>query len=209
LFEQLAAFGYPVAGFSAHAYLRNLGYVADTTTPGKLAHDYEQLIRFSEHALALPGSMPVVLVGNSRGSGLAVVAAGQRVVRDLISGVLAIALTGEEEYVRHYRLRRGTLPAGTPRRELVTVETYEYLPRLLSLPVAVIQSTRDGYLPAAEARRRFGPDTRTRQLHAVKSWSHSFLGARGEMYLEARRSLDWICSFMMPALPRPGSPKSR
>jgi len=199
LFEELASFGYPVAGFSARTYLKNLGYVADTTTPQKLAHDYEQLIAFSERALGLPANMPVVLVGNSRGAGLSVVAAGQRIVRASISGVLAIALTSEEEHVRHYRLRRGQLPPGTPRRELVTIQTYEYLPRLSSLPVAVVQSTNDGYLRADEARKLFGPDTSTRQLHAVQARNHSFVGARAELYTQVRHCLDWICTFLTPA----------
>jgi pimeloyl-ACP methyl ester carboxylesterase len=201
LFEELASFGYPVAGFSARTYLKNLGYVADTTTPRKLGHDYEQLIAFSERALGLPANMPVVLVGNSRGAGLSVVAAGQRFLQARVCGVLAIALISEEEHVRHYRLRRGQLPPGTPRRELVTIQPYEYLPRLSSLPVAVIQSTKDGYLRANEARKLFGPDSATRQLHAVNAWSHSFMGARAELYAQVRHCLDWICTFLTPTLP--------
>jgi pimeloyl-ACP methyl ester carboxylesterase len=203
LFEELASFGYPVAGFSARTYLKNLGHVAETTTPLRLAQDYERIIEFSERALDLPPNMPVVLVGLSRGAGLAVVAAGQRMLRPHITGVLAIALTKEEEYVRHYRLRRGQLPPGTPRREMVIVQTYEYLPRLSTVPVSVIQSTNDGYLPADQARRLFGPDTSTRRLHAVEARNHGFSGARDELYAEARQSLDWICTFLTPALPAP------
>ncbi len=205
LFEELANFGYPVAGFSARNYLKNLGYVADTTTPQRLAQDYEKLIEFSERELGLPRGMPVVLVGVSRGAGLAVVAAGQRIVRANVSGVLAIALTKEEEYVRHYRVRRGQTPPGMPRRELVMIQTYEYLPRLSSLPVSVIQSTNDGYLPADEARQLFGPDTSTRKFHAVSAWDHSFNGARDKLYLQARQSLEWIGNFLTPALPAPGN----
>jgi pimeloyl-ACP methyl ester carboxylesterase len=188
-----------LAGFSARNYLKNLGYVADTTTPGRLARDYQRLIDFSERALELPPNTPVILVGVSRGAGLAVVAAGQRVLRDKLAGVLAIALTKEEEYVRHYRVRRGQAPPGTPQRELVMVETYDYLPRLLSLPVSVIQSTRDGYLPADKARELFGPDTSDRQLHAIDALDHSFSGAREELYQQMDQSLTWIDHFLRPA----------
>jgi fermentation-respiration switch protein FrsA (DUF1100 family) len=142
----------------------------------------------------------VILVGISRGAGLAVVAAGQRVLRDRLVGVLAIALTKEEEYVRHYRVRRGT-PAGTPQRELVMIETYEYLRRLSSLPVSVIQSTRDGYLPAAAARELFGPDTPDRQLHAIDALDHSFNGGRDELYQQMEQSLTWLDPFLLPAPP--------
>ncbi len=199
IFDALASLGYPVAGFSARNYLKNLGYVADTTTPQRLAADYERLIQFSERSLELPPNMPVILVGVSRGAGLAVVAAGQRVVRDRLAGVLAIALTKEEEYVRRYRVRPGRTPPGMPRRELVMIETYEYLPRLSSLRVSVIQSTRDSYLPADEARQLFGPDTADRQLHPIEAWDHSFTGGRDELYAQMERSLAWISAALMPA----------
>lgn len=199
LFDELASFGYPVAGFSARTYLKNLGYVADTTTPAKLARDYVALIDFAERALLLPSNTPVVLVGVSRGAGLSVVAAGQMVVKGRLAGVVAIALTKEEEYVQHYRLRRGKLPPGTPRRELVEIETYQYLPRLSPLPVAVIQSTHDWYLPAKQARELFGPDTGTRRFSAIDAGDHSFLGGRDQMYEQARESLNWICGFLTAA----------
>ena len=198
LFEQLAALNYPVAGFSAPNYLKNLGYVADTTTPQRLAADYQRLIQFSEKSLELPPNTPVILVGVSRGAGLAVVAAGQRMVRGELTGVLAIALTKEEEYVRHYQVRPGRTPPGMPRRELVMIETYEYLPRLSSLRVSVIQSTRDNYLPADEARQLFGPDTADRQLHPIKALDHSFAGARDELYAQMEQSLNWISSTLAP-----------
>lgn len=196
LFEQLAALNYPVAGFSAPNYLKNLGYVADTTTPARLARDYEALIAFAIKILELPPDTPVVLVGVSRGAGLEVVAAGQPIVRHRISGVLAIALTKEEEYVRHYRLRRDQVIAGVPNRELVMVQTYEYLPRLSSLPVALIQSTRDNYLPADKARQLFGPDTHDRRLTPIEASNHSFKGAREQLYAEVARSLEWIDTFI-------------
>jgi hypothetical protein len=199
LFDDLASLGYPVAGFSARNYLKNLGYVADTTTPARLAADYQRLIQFSVRALELPPNTPVVLVGVSRGAGLEVVAAGQRLLRGTLAGVLAIALTKEEEYVRHYRVRPGRTPPGMPRRELVMIETYDYLPRLSSLPVSVIQSTRDGYLPAAQARKLFGPDTTDRHFHAIEARDHSFNGARDELYDQVQESLNWICSFLAPA----------
>ncbi len=191
-FRALMQWGYPLAGFSAPEYLKDMTTVADTTTPQKLALDYARLIVFAKDVLGLPPRTPVILVGVSRGAGLAVVAAGQLDVREQLAGVLAVALTKEEEYVRHYRWLRGNLPKGTRRRELVTLETYEYLPRLQDLPLVVIQSTRDNYLPASEARQLFGPDTATRQFHAVDARNHSFGGAREELYRQMQSALAWI-----------------
>ncbi len=72
------------------------------------------------------------------------------------------------------------------------VENYEYLPMLGRLPIAVIQSTRDHYLPAAEARTLFGPDTAYRKFDAIDARDHSFGGARDKLYETMASSLDWI-----------------
>ena len=72
------------------------------------------------------------------------------------------------------------------------VDVYEYLPRLGDLPIAVIQSTRDNYLPAAAARALFGPDTARRRFHAINAGNHSFSGARSELYAAMRSALVWV-----------------
>jgi hypothetical protein len=76
------------------------------------------------------------------------------------------------------------------------VETYQSLPRLLTLPVSVVQSTHDNYLPAAQARPLFGPDTEFRQLHPIEARDHSFSDAREALYAQMRQSLEWICGFL-------------
>ena len=177
-YRRLVSSGNPLVGFDARDYVTHLGPAADaTTTPARLAADYARIIDAARGALGLPAAYPVVLVGVSRGAGLAVVAAGQGTLRASIGGVLAIALTREEEYVNEAQL-------------------YQYLSRLEDMPVAVVQSTRDGYLPADEARRLFGPDTPYRWLQPIQARNHSFGGARGEMYQAAGRALDWIESLI-------------
>jgi hypothetical protein len=118
-----------------------------------------------------------------------VVAAGQRALRDQLAGVVAIALTKEEEFVRWYR----RLPGGQRRERVpVMLDLYEYLPVLGEVPISVIQSTRDNYLPAEDARALFGDDTERRQFHEIEARNHSFGGARDAMYETLHRSLDWL-----------------
>jgi pimeloyl-ACP methyl ester carboxylesterase len=188
VYKRLVTFGFPIVGFDARDYVTHLG--ADvTTTPEGLAGDYARIIVEAEDALGLPHGYPVVLVGVSRGAGLAVVAATQERLRPEVAGVVAVALTREEEYVKWYRrLRRR--PARAERPEMVA--PYEYLPRLERIPVAVIQSTRDNYLPAAGARELFGPDTPYRWLQPIQARNHSFGGARPQLYSAIRRALDWL-----------------
>jgi len=113
-YRHLVALGYPIVGFDAHDYVTHLGHET-VTTPARLAADYERIIDTARQVLHLSAAHPVVLVGVSRGAGLSVVAAGQRGLRESIAGVVAVALTQEEEYVRWYRRLRGER-AGQPWR---------------------------------------------------------------------------------------------
>jgi fermentation-respiration switch protein FrsA (DUF1100 family) len=190
LIQHLALWGCPVAGFGARHYLEHLGFEA--TTPAHVAEDYGHLIAFAKHELETPGDTPTVLVGFSRGSGLAVVAAGQPELQPFLGGVLALALTDEEEYVREHRTRAGRDRRDVSARELATPRPYDQLTRLDRLPVAVIQSTQDYNLPAAQARQLFGPDDDRRRFHAIRAGNHTFAGARDALYEQARVALEWI-----------------
>jgi fermentation-respiration switch protein FrsA (DUF1100 family) len=182
IYKQLNGWGYAVVGFSAREYVHHLG--KDALLPREVASDYGAIIRRAASSLGLPASTRAVLIGKSRGAGLAVAAAGAMTLRPQLIGVLAVGLTGEEEYVHR---RRRTRP-----RQLVMLQTYSYLPQLGDIPVAVIQSTRDGYVPADEARRLFGPDTPSRELVAIDSNDHNFGGAVDRLYDEMERSLQWL-----------------
>ncbi len=171
-YRKLISWGYPTVGFSSPDYLSHLADGAETTTANRLARDFGAIIDFAKASLMLSSETPVILVGVSRGAGLAVVAAGQGALRGELAGVVAVALTKEEEHVR--RLRRILVnPAQSRERTPVVIETYEYLPRLGAEPVSVIQSTHDSYLPADAARVLFGPDTERRQFHAIEARDHS------------------------------------
>jgi pimeloyl-ACP methyl ester carboxylesterase len=187
VYRQLVSWDYSAVGFSSPEYLKHLGK-SGTTRPLPLARDFEALISFAKANLDLPLETPIILVGVSRGADLAVVAAGQGILRHELAGVVAVGLTKEEEYVRWYERI-----AGRPRARVPTMlEIYEYLPRLGPVPISVIQSTHDDYLPAAQARTLFGPDTDRRQLHPIESRNHSFTDARRELYDEIRASIAWI-----------------
>jgi pimeloyl-ACP methyl ester carboxylesterase len=193
LFSLIARWGYPAVGFSSKNYLKNLEYYSEsgTTTPRRFVRDLETIIADTQARLELPPATRIVLVGLSRGAGLMVVAAGDRSFQSEIAGVIAVSLTREEEHLVHLRRSRG--PAAG--RELVEIKTYEYLKRLLTLPVAVIQSTHDGYLPAAAARELFGPDTTFRKFHPVEARNHSFWCGCDELQSTLDESWHWIRDF--------------
>jgi pimeloyl-ACP methyl ester carboxylesterase len=181
MYRRLDGWGYPLVGFDARDYVKHLG-PSEVTTPERLADDYRHMIEAARNTLHLEPARPVVLVGVSRGAGLSVVAAGE--LHDSVAGVVAIALTREEEYVHwvHHVL---------PRRE-VMVDIEEYLPELGKLPLAVVQSAHDKYMPGPVARALIGPDGPRRWLQIIDAPNHTFSGARDEMYQATRRAIGWI-----------------
>jgi virulence protein VirJ len=140
-YRHLVESGYPIVGFDARDYVTHLGAGA-TTTPARLAADYQRIIDTARQVLHVSAAYPVV---------------------------------------------RG-----------VTVDVYEYLPHLGDLPLAVIQSTRDNYLPADAARALFGPDTAHRRFQAIDAGNHSFKGARTELYDAMRAAVAWVCLSTQP-----------
>jgi pimeloyl-ACP methyl ester carboxylesterase len=172
-YEELKSWGYPIVGFSSPDYLKHLGPGVKTLTPAELARDYEAIIDFAESSMAIPSSTPVILVGVSRGADLSVAAAEQESMRGRLKGVVAVGLSEEEEYVE-------------------MTDLYGALPNIGPVPLAVVQSTHDNYLPAEQARTLFGPDNNHRQLHAIPAKNHNFSDARTAMYDAIRASLMWI-----------------
>jgi Bacterial virulence protein (VirJ) len=181
LFQQIAGWGYPTAGFDAGDYVNHLG--DSPVRPSVVAADYLRLIHAADAALNLPPPTRVVLAGDSRGADLIVVAAAQPAVQRRLAGVLAIALTAEEEYVHV------PAPDGSA---LAMFDTYGALPAIGPVPVAVVQSTNDSYVPAAEARRKFGPDSHVRRLIPIPSSDHDFDGGTDELYARMHACFQWI-----------------
>jgi len=61
-----------------------------------------------------------------------------------------------------------------------------------STPVAVIQSTNDPYVPAAESRELLGPDTPTLRLYEVEASNHRFGGAHDKLIEDVDDAMRWI-----------------
>jgi hypothetical protein len=191
-YEQVRAWGPPVAGFSAPDYLDRLAGGEDTLPPHDLARDFGTILQMAAARLGLDEATPAVLVGVSRGADLVVIAAGESALGHRLAGVVAIALTDEEEYVRHPRRRLPHVGHGTPSEPaLEMARPYEYLGRIPS-PIALIQSTNDQYVPAARAAVQFGAESPIRRFYPIQARNHSFAGARDAMYRALRASLDWV-----------------
>jgi hypothetical protein len=195
VFEHMAKSGYSIAAYNSRQALKITKESGDKQTLVEGRVDLTSIIDQAKRALGLPDKAPTILTGVSRGASMVVLSAANKKMRPLLAGAVAVGLTREADY----------LGAPDPSVHLPGIETdekgqillYPVIDRIGSLPIAVIQSTGDKYVPAAEARGLFGPDTPTRRLYPVEASNHGFSGGRDELMRDLDEALAWITS--MPA----------
>jgi hypothetical protein len=132
----------------------------------------------------------VIVAGFSRGANLVVFAGGVKSLQHHIAGAVAMALTRETDYLAPPA--GANLPAAVQMDDKGRIQTYPAIDLFGSIPIAVIQSKGDSYVPADEARRLFGPNTPTRRLYEVNARNHGFSGGTDELIRDLDESLQWI-----------------
>lgn len=175
LFAEMTRLGYPVALISSPALAASFPD-GEANSEG-LSRDLDVASRAAARELLLAEDVPFLLLGQSRGAGLAVEAAVEPSLRRRLSGVVALGLCEDEVVVRDH--------GGWAR-------PYRDRARLGDLPLEVIQSTHDRFFPADAARAAFGPDAPGQRLHAIQARSHTFVGNRGALLEQLAASLERV-----------------
>jgi hypothetical protein len=144
--DVLAGWGWTVLGFDSRDYLSRGNDSGGPLTPADVAGDYGALI-----AQAVPPKVQVTLVGVSEGAGLSVVAATDPGLKTRIGGVVAIGLGDRNELAWHWRDSVIYITKGVPREPLFYASSY--LPHIMPVPLAFIQSMHDEFVPPSESDR--------------------------------------------------------
>jgi dienelactone hydrolase len=201
MFHQLARAGYPVVGFSSRAFLKIQRPHGGLVNAAQLAADYEAIVTHARAALHQSDANRVVLTGWSRGAAFSVLAASEPAGRGRLAGIIAIGLSAGEDLAATSDddATDDGQPDETGRNW--RFDNYATIGRLGPLACAVIQASHDNYLPAAAARRLFGPDTDRRRLYAIDAKNHRFSGGRAAFDAALLDALRWIASQPEPAAP--------
>jgi fermentation-respiration switch protein FrsA (DUF1100 family) len=190
VFERLAEMGYYAAGFNAREMLKPVRESGQKVGLSRMAELLDDLFRQTRRELGRPEDTPLILIGDSRGAGGAVLGSILPRLRPQVAGAVAIALTRETDFIR------APDPADRPPEiqvdEKERIQLYPAIALAGDIPLAVIQSAGDKYVPADEARRLLGPDTPTRRLYEVAAKNHGFSGGREEMLRDLEDALRWI-----------------
>ena len=188
--QHLADQGHYVAGISSREALGIIRPSGQRIQPAVGVEFLSALKTQAKEKLGLPAETPVIVTGMSRGANMVIFAAGNPTLKTDILGAVAIALTRELDYLEVPEEAKG-LP-GVKVDDQGRAQAYHGIERLGSIPLAVIQSTKDSYVPSAESRTLLGPDTPTRRLYEVPSSGHNFGGGEQVMLKDLDDALAWI-----------------
>jgi dienelactone hydrolase len=189
VFDHLAALGYMCAGVNSPDAVKPVKRAGEKTSTAQAAERVNASFAEAKKAFGLPPSTPVIVVGFSRGATLVAFSAVHPELRNQVRGAIALALTREADYLRAPPAERAPEIKVDDKGR---IQIYPALKSYGSVPVAVIQSTNDPYVPSAESRELLGPDTPTLRLYEVDSSNHRFGGARDKMIADVDDALAWI-----------------
>ncbi len=186
--EYLAQKGYPVVGLDAKEYLESLSK-SKALEPEQVTSDFAVLIRFAE---GQSQAKSAVLVGWSEGAGLAVLGGLDPSVRPGLAGVVAIGLPELNELAWRWSDSVIYLTHKVPNEP--TFNSKDYVGKLAPLPLAMIQSTHDDFVPIATAREIFGRAQEPKQFVQIDARSHGFDDQREVFWQALDRALAWFKS---------------
>jgi dienelactone hydrolase len=189
LFQHLADQGYTLAGFSAPGVLAPVVGSGELVSTRQAARGLKEIYALARRHLGLADSTPIVIVGFSRGATVVAFTAVHPELKGDIAGAVAIALTREADYLHVPEHERGPAVQVDKQGRL---QLYPAVKLLGSTRIAVIQSTNDRYVPAAESRQLLGPDTATLRLYPVESKNHGFSDARDKLMEDLDGALHWV-----------------
>jgi hypothetical protein len=182
----LAAHGCFVVGFDVKAYLAS----ATTGSPRLQADDEPSDLRtISDYANQFSLSKPI-LIGISEGAGLSVLAASDPITQRSIAGVIGIGLRDRNELGGRWRDSLICLTHGIPKEP--TFSAASLIGKVSPLPMALVHSSHDEFVPLTDAQRMVGLSDEPKKLWVVDAADHRFSDNLSEFDRSLLAAIDWV-----------------
>ena len=186
--EELAAQGYLVAGINVRQYLSAFTSGKSHLQPSDVPGDYLVFRDTLKQRAAFV--RPVVLSGMSEGAALAVLAASDAKTHDWVDGVITMGIPPTAELAWRWTdmgawitKRDAGEPSFAPRDVIATVSP---------VPLYMIQSSKDEYVPKAEYERLAATARDPKKLVLIDASNHRFTDRRTELRASYLAGLGWI-----------------
>ena len=183
--EQLAAQGNDVYALDTKRYLASFTHGKSVLTPAAVMSDFHEL---AARLLTQPHEK-ITLVGWSTGAGLTVLAATNE-DKTAYEGLIAVSL-GKTNILGWRCVDNLSYLTGKPPHE-PAFQTETYLPQVTPLPIFVIQSSNDQFIPNEDAEELFIQTRHPKRFTLIHAHDHSFNGKRAEFFTALQQGLHWI-----------------
>ena len=131
-----------------------------------------------------------VLIGVSEGAGLSVLAATDAQTKTAIAGVIALGLPDRNEL--GWRLKDALVYLTHRVPNEPTFSAASTVGAIAPLPLALVQSTHDEFVPLAETQRIFDRASAPKQLWIVDASNHRFSSNLAVFDSRLMEALEWI-----------------
>lgn len=186
--EELSAQGFIVVGVNARQYLSTFTTGTDHVSTKDVPADFRTIAnRLREKQLLVK---PVVLSGVSEGAALAILAASDPANHGWIDGVVTIGLPATAELAWRWT----DLWASAMKRDAAepSFRVTDVIAEVSPLPLYMIQSTKDEYVPPAEYEKLRAVAKDPKQLVLIDASNHRFTDRRPELSRMFAAGLEWI-----------------
>jgi fermentation-respiration switch protein FrsA (DUF1100 family) len=184
--ELLAARGFFVVGFDVKAYLEGFTTERSALRISEAPGDYKALAAF---AAAATGRRPI-LIGVSEGAGLSVLAATDPATQAAIDGVIGIGLPDVNELGWRWRDSLTYLTHRPPNEPVFNAVAV--VGGVAPVPLALVQSTHDDFVPLADTRRIFDRASPPKRLWIVDAANHRFSNSLPEFDARLLEAIEWV-----------------
>ncbi len=181
----MASWGYDVFALDTKNYLKSF---TGTTTLAEsdVAVDF---YRLAEWAAPRPGER-VLLVGWSAGAGLMVLAAADPRYQPQYLGVATLGLSDRNVIGWRWQDDLTYLTKLAPNEP--TFSCLALISRLTPVPIAMLQSSHDEFVPVRESRQLFDAAQEPKRYFAIDAQNHRFDGNLAEFHRSLQEALQWL-----------------
>lgn len=186
--QHLVAQGYVVVGINVRQYLGAFTAGAAHMSPADIQRDYADLARYLR-ARGLLKSRAIVS-GVSEGAALAVLAAAAPENHSWIAGAITMGLPATAEIA----WRWSDFTTWITKRDAAepSIKARDFIAAVSPLPLVMIQSTRDEYVPIADYRDLESVARAPYQQVLIEASNHRFTDKMQELKQAFDRALSWI-----------------
>lgn len=190
LSEFLVERGYLVVGVNTRQYLAAFTSGKAHVTVDDVPGDFAALRQFLESRRWLV--RPTILAGVSEGASITVLAASHEQNHAWTDGVITMGLPASAELA--WRLKDVASWITKTIANEPTFSPLDYVARVSPLPLVMIQSMKDEYVPEADYRKYDATARAPKKLVLIDASNHRFTDRMDRLRAEIVSALDWISS---------------